>query len=99
MITADYLRELNHCSGGKLEIAAKIMGYAHHKSIMKLFAKHGIEWDSCRNFEYQGAYSTFIGHCRRLGVSHHAAEVMKCRKRWTHIQTLDYYTTKHRGQA
>ncbi len=99
MITAEYLLEVNRQAAGKLQVAASIMGYAHHKSVLTLFKKYGLKWESCRHFEYQGSIDTFFGHCRRLGISEHAARVMRGRKRWTHVQTLDYYTTRQQKKS
>ncbi len=88
------LPELLEQSGGKVEVAARMLGFKTHSAVCKMYARHGVRWESYRDFEYQGEVGTFWAHCLRLGINPKTANAYRRRGNRSDVAVLDYYVNR-----
>lgn len=87
----EWLENLNRQSGGKVEVAARIVGFKTHSAVCVMFKRHGVRWVSYRDFEYRGEVGTFRSHCLRWGINPRTANAYRRRGNRSDVAALDYY--------
>lgn len=90
----EWLENLNREACGKMSVAAAMLGFADHTRISRLFSRHGVKWNSCRCFDYQGVTATLKDHCARFGIKTKNVAEYRRRNNLTPAQALDYYVNR-----
>lgn len=84
------LQRLVDENGGKWELIGKACGMTHSGACV-MFKRHGFVKKPCRNFEYHGATTSLLQHCKRLGIEYFTLRNYCYRHNCTPIQALDAY--------
>ena len=90
----EWLENLNREACGKVEVAARMLGFKTHSAVSVMYRRHGVRWLSYRDFEYRGEVGTVRAPCLRFGINPSTANAYRRRGNRSDVEALDYYVSR-----